>query len=307
MGEKGEPLHDQLGLLIEERKIDIKDIGLFRHRTGQPVWLRAYPWVQQPSVPSIPGKPQVCTGQDHHDPTGLYPRGTRKERQQTRETERRALSRGIDNPSYNHGQALECQRYDGETLIQRRDKPWPWEAEAGDDYFSLEKCDAAVMESIRENGLLPRTEGGFNPITPSYLTVVLDQDKALLTAREAMTISMAFPYARGRRQEPLSERILTNDLYGIPLYQPSVGPMEPGQLTGARTAAAIIRDTGADPNFVTDRVIGRTQKPRRYEMSTLAPCITCAVLMTAGPSGRPGSRSPPKKNWCAIGTPFTWQ
>ena len=38
-----------------------------------------------------------------------------------------------------------------------------------------------------------------------------------------MTISMAFPYTRGRRQEPLSERILTNDLYGIPLYQPSVG------------------------------------------------------------------------------------
>ncbi len=82
-----------------------------------------------------------------------------------------------------------------------------------------------------------------------------------------MTISMAFPYARGRRQEPLSERILINDLYGIPLYQPSVGPVEPGQLTGARAAAAIIKDTGADPNFVTDRVIGRTQKPRRYEVA----------------------------------------
>ncbi len=82
-----------------------------------------------------------------------------------------------------------------------------------------------------------------------------------------MTISMGFPYARGCRQEPMSERILTNDLYGISLYQPSVGPMEPGQLTGARAAAAIIRDTGADPNFVTDRVIGRTQKPRRYEVA----------------------------------------
>ncbi len=266
MEEKGEPLHDQRGLRIEERKIDIKDTGLFRRRTGQPVWLRAYPWVQQPSVPSIPGKPQVYTRQDHHDPTGLYRRGTRKERQQIKETERRALSQDIDNPSYNHGQALEYQRYDGETLIRRRDQPWPWGAETGDDYFSLEKCDATVMEAIRENGLLPRKEGGFNPITPSYLTVVLDQDKALLTAREAMTISMAFPYARGRRQEPLSERILTNDLYRIPLYQPSVGTMEPGQLTGARAAAAIIRDTGADPNFVTDRVIGRTQKPRRYEV-----------------------------------------
>ncbi len=267
MEERGEPLHDQPGLRMGERKIEIRDIGLFRRRTGQPVWLRAYPSVQHPSIPSIPGKPQVYTGQDHHDPTGLYPRGTRKERQQIKETERRALSRDIDNPSYNHGQALEYQRYDGETLVQRQDQPWPWEAEAGDDYFALEKCDAAVMEAIRGSGLLPRTEGGFNPVTPSYLTVVLDQDKALLTAQEAMTISMAFPYARGRRQEPLSERILTNDLYGIPLYQPSVRPMEPGQLTGARAAAAMIRDTGADPNFVTDRVIGRTQKPRRYEVA----------------------------------------
>ncbi len=96
---------------------------------------------------------------------------------------------------------------------------------------------------------------------------MLDQDKALLTAQEAMTISMAFPYARGRRQEPLSERILTNDPYGIPLYQPSVGPIEPGQTTGAKAAAAVIWDTGADPNFVTDRVIGRTGRPRRYEMA----------------------------------------
>ncbi len=103
MEEKEEPLHDQPGLWIEGRKIDIKDNGLFRRRTGQPVWLRAYPWVQQPSVPSIPGKPQVYTGQDHHDATGLYPRGTRKERQQIKETERRALSRDIDNPSYNPG------------------------------------------------------------------------------------------------------------------------------------------------------------------------------------------------------------
>ena len=29
MEEKGEPLHDQPGLRIEERKIEIKDIGLF--------------------------------------------------------------------------------------------------------------------------------------------------------------------------------------------------------------------------------------------------------------------------------------
>ncbi len=164
MEEKGEPLHDQPGLQIEEKKIQIKDIGLFRRRTGQPVWLRAYPWVKKyPAVPSIRGKPQAYTGQDHHDPTGLYPRSTHKERQQARETERRAASQDIDDPAYNHGQALEYQRYVGETLIQRRDQPWPWGAEAGADYYSLERCDIATMEAVHESGMLPRTEGGFNP------------------------------------------------------------------------------------------------------------------------------------------------
>ncbi len=267
MEKTGEPLHDQPGLQIKEKRIQTKDIGLFRRRTGQPVWLRACPWVKHPAVPSIQGKPQVYTGQDRHDPIGLYPRSTRKERQQTRETERRAASQNIDDPDYNHGQALEYQRYARETLIQRQDQPWPWGAEVEEDYYSLERRDIATMEAIHDSEMLPQTEGGFNPITPSYLTLVLDQDKALLTAQEAMAISMAYPYARGRRQEPLRERILTNDLYGIPLYQPSVGPIELGQTTGARAAAAVIRNTGADPNFVMDRVIGRTGKPRRYEMA----------------------------------------
>ncbi len=129
MEEKGEPLHNQPGLQIDEKRIQIRDICLFRHRTGQPGWLWAYPWVKHSAVPSTPGKPQVYTGQDHHDPTGLYPRGTRKERQQARETERQATSQDISDPAYNHGQALENQRYEGETLVQRRDQPWPWGGE----------------------------------------------------------------------------------------------------------------------------------------------------------------------------------
>ena len=36
--------------------------------------------------------------------------------------------------------------------------------------------------------------------------------------------------------------------------------MGPGQTAGAKAAAAVIRTTGADPNFVTDRVVGRTEK-----------------------------------------------
>ncbi len=108
MEEKGEPLHDQPGLQIEERKIRIQDVGLFRRRTCQPVCLRAYPWSEHPTVPSIKGKPQAYTGQDHHDPTGLYPCSTRKERQQAQEAERRAADdQDVNDLTYDHGRALE--------------------------------------------------------------------------------------------------------------------------------------------------------------------------------------------------------
>ncbi len=177
MEEKGEPLHDQPGLQIEEKRIQIRDIGLFQRKTGQPVWLRAYPWVRHAAIPPVPGKPQVYTGQDRHDPTGLYLRSTRKERQQAREIEHRAASKDTDDPTYNPGQALECHWYAGETLTTRQDQPWAWDLEVEADYHSLERCDDATMGAILDSGMLPRTEGGFNPVTPSYLTVVLDQDK----------------------------------------------------------------------------------------------------------------------------------
>ncbi len=77
------------------------------------------------------------------------------------------------------------------------------------------------MNAIKESDRLPQLEGGFDVDTPSYLTVVLPGDKAMLTAREAIEIGAAFPYNRGRRQMPLGERIIVNDLYGTPLYQPA--------------------------------------------------------------------------------------
>ncbi len=190
MSQQGEPLPNQPGLEIGERCVQIKAVGLFRRKTGQPVCLRAYPWIERPAVPPVEGKPQAYTGQDRHDPTGLYPCSTCRERQQSREAERRAATcQDVDDPAYNHWQALEHHKYAGKTLIWRR------------------------------------------------------------------------------RQEPLSERILTNDLYGIPLYQPSMGLISRGQMTGARAAAAVTKTTGADPKFVTDRVIGRTTRPRWYEMA----------------------------------------
>ena len=148
---------------------------------------------------------------------------------------------------------------------------------------------------------------------PSYLTVMLDRDKAILTAQEAMAISVAFPYARGRHQEPLSERILTNDLYGIPLYQPSVGLIELGQTAGELRQPLLSSGTpGLTQTLSRIRSSGGQRNPDATKwpsdlMSTQAQCAMCAEQRIAGPSGLPGSRSTPKRNWYATGTPFTWQ
>ncbi len=50
------------------------------------------------------------------------------------------------------------------------------------DYSRLEECDRLVMDAIRGSGRLLQLEGGFNVVTPSYLTVVLPGAKAMLTA-----------------------------------------------------------------------------------------------------------------------------
>ena len=85
----------------------------------------------------------------------------------------------------------------------------------------MDAIQGSGMDAIQGSGQLPRLEGAFNVVTPSYLTVVLPGDKAMLTAQEAIKLSLAFPYARGWRQLPLGEWIIVNDLYGIPMYQPA--------------------------------------------------------------------------------------
>ena len=126
------------------------------------------------------------------------------------------------------------------------------------------------MDVITESGRLPRLEGGFDVDTPSYLTVVLPGDKAMLTAREAIEIGAAFPYARVRHQMPLGERIIVNDLYGTPLYQPADRNFDSERSWGALTAAAVIKATGADPNFVPDRAVKTPTGPRSYEVESHA-------------------------------------
>ena len=126
------------------------------------------------------------------------------------------------------------------------------------------------MNAVKESGRLPRLEGGFDVATPSYLTVVLPGDKAMLTARDAIEIGAAFPYARGRHQMPLGERIIVNDLYGTPLYQPADRDFNSARSWRALAAAAVIKATGADPNFVPDRAAKCLTGPRSYEVESNA-------------------------------------
>ncbi len=122
------------------------------------------------------------------------------------------------------------------------------------------------MNAIKESDWLPRLEGGFDVDTPSYLTVVLPGDKAMLTAREAIEIGAVFPYARGCRQMPLGERIIVNDLYGTPLYQPADRSFESERSWVSVAAAAVIEATGADPNYVPDWAVKDPTGSQSYEV-----------------------------------------
>ncbi len=84
--------------------------------------------------------------------------------------------------------------------------------------------------------------------------IVTPTDDAILPARTAMEVSAALPYARGRQQEPIGEKVIVNDLYGIPLYNPAIGPINPDLGTRAIAAKRVIAETGADPNFVPEQV-----------------------------------------------------
>ncbi len=57
MIERGEPRPPQPGLEVSDCHIRIREVGLFRHRTGQHISLRAYPWVERPAIPLVEGKP----------------------------------------------------------------------------------------------------------------------------------------------------------------------------------------------------------------------------------------------------------
>ncbi len=125
-----------------DKRTEIRDISSFHHPTGQTICLRAYPHVKQPSIPSVKEKLQAYRGQDHHDPTCTYARGTRREGQQAMAAEQEAqVAQCAQDVDANPAQALNLQWYAGENLIQRQDQPWAWNMDRGTNHNALEMCD----------------------------------------------------------------------------------------------------------------------------------------------------------------------
>ncbi len=89
--------------------------------------------------------------------------------------------------------------------------------------------------------------------------MIIPTNDAIFPAQTAIEISVALPYTRGCRQEPIGERVIVNDLYGISLYKPAIEPTDPDLGTGAPTAKRVIAETGDDPNFVYDQVNKNTK------------------------------------------------
>ena len=194
-------------------------MGTFRRENGQPVWLRAYPYIKPEPVPASCKRPQAYRGQDHYNPVWTYVRGTRRDR--LKDLVKQWNDTGSPTEDDRPTSEFEIRLYKGERRIIQEPQPWIGEIGLGADYNRLEECDRLIMNAIKESNLLPRLEGGFEVVTPSYLTVVLPGDRAMLTAWEAIEIGAAFPYTRGCRQMLLGERIIVNDVYGTPLYQPA--------------------------------------------------------------------------------------
>ncbi len=187
----------QPGLRVRETEVEIHDVGLFRRGSGQPIQLRAYPYVRPKSAPPSSKRPQPYREQGHCNPVWTYVRGTRRDRLQALVKAWREA--GSPTEDDQPASAFEIRLYAGEKWILQEPQLWIGDVGPEADYNRLEECDCFVMNAIRESGRLPRLEGGFNVMTPSYLTVVLPRVKAMLTAREAIELGVVFLYDHGRR------------------------------------------------------------------------------------------------------------
>ncbi len=156
---------------VEVDETKIQDVGLFRRESGQPVWLRAYPYVR-PIKPDPPSHkhPQAYREQDHYNPIWTYVHATRRDRlgALVKSWKEAGSLTEDDQPT----SEFEIRLYKGKRHILQEPQPWIGEIGPGADYNQLEECDRLVMNAIKESGRLPRLEGGFDVDTPSYLTMV---------------------------------------------------------------------------------------------------------------------------------------
>ena len=184
LGEWGEPVPCQPRFRMRETEIEIQNMCVFRHDSGQPIQLRAYPYVRPKPAPPSEKRLQAYRGQDRYNPAWTHVRSTRRDRIQAL-VEAQGDS-GTPNANGPLTSTFKVQMYVGENRILQESQPWTGDIGREADYNRLEECDRLVMGTIRGSGQLPRLEGGFNVITPSYLTVVLHRDRAMLTDREAI-------------------------------------------------------------------------------------------------------------------------
>ncbi len=167
---------------------------------------------------------QAYRGQDLVDPAAIRPCHTRRERlQRQEEAQQKRQTEGALPSSVSAASTIERSA---------DDQPWKGNFTQSMDFDTLAMCDRQVTAAAQQSQLIPKQGPTPALVTPSYLTIVAPIDDTVLPAQEAMEVSAAFPYARGRRQEPIGERVIVNDLYGIPVYKPAVGPVDPDLAMG---------------------------------------------------------------------------
>ena len=74
-----ESIPRQPGLQVRETEVEIQDTDLFRRGSGQPIQLRAYPYMRPKPTPPTSKRPQAYREQDHYNPVWTYVRGTRRD------------------------------------------------------------------------------------------------------------------------------------------------------------------------------------------------------------------------------------
>ncbi len=106
-------------------------MGAFRRESGQPIWLRAYPYIKPEPVPTPRKRPQAYRRQDHYNPVWTYVRGTRRDR--LRALVKQWNDAGSPMEDDRPTSEFEIRLYKGERRIIQEPQPWIGEISLGVD------------------------------------------------------------------------------------------------------------------------------------------------------------------------------